>query len=143
MLPLRHEALTLGRQEFDFPVQRFGVDGGDLADPAEGRLVHQEGEDGPVLVRLPLTRGGGTHGERRVTSFAAVAMRAGSGLPERLVVRGPLRDRDIVIGARDIRTGGIGPLAERSKHPPSLFGDGLVALDGWLFSAELAVEARD
>jgi hypothetical protein len=48
-----------------------------------------------------------------------------------------------MIGTSGIRTGGIGPLAERSKHPPSLFGDGLVALDGRLFAAELAVKARD
>lgn len=34
-------------------------------------------------------------------------------------------------------------MAERGQHAPPLFGDGLVALDGWLFAAELAVEARD
>lgn len=143
MFPLRHEGLALGCQEVDLPVERLRVDVGHLADPTEGCLVHQEGKDGPVFVRLLLTCGRGAHGECRVTGLAAVATRAGSGPPEGLVMRGSLGDRDVVIGTPGIRTGGVGPLAESSQQARPLFGDGLVALDGWLFVAKLAVEARD
>jgi hypothetical protein len=57
-LPVSDEIQALAIEEVGLAVKRLGVDVGHLADAPHGRFVHQEGEDGPVLVRGLVTGGG-------------------------------------------------------------------------------------
>ena len=54
-LPVASEGEALAVEELDLAVEPFGADVGDLADASQWRLVHQQGEDQPVLVRLLVT----------------------------------------------------------------------------------------
>lgn len=131
-------------QEIDLAVDRWHPDVEDLADSLERLLVHEELEEGPVLVGQPLA---GLRPFREGKSPAAgltpVATGVGAGDAEPLIRTAADADINSVVQALFVRAGFEGRrIVKICGKPRVLLLDRLVALEGRILAARLADQER-